>query len=177
MKSLLKYLGITSLSAILVMGMFFIYMRLHDGPIEFIPWFTISTGGPFRSGELEPSPDNWTFLKERQEIEMETLNLGTTKTIWTMVVDGRLFVASGRRQTWYGQLWKQWPRRIESDDRIILRIDDALYEQRLVPITEGDIILPVLQESWRKYGRGSEPTSSARVTEELMWLFEIVDRV
>ena len=177
MKSLLKYLGITSLSAILVMGMFFIYMRLHDGPIEFIPWFTISTGGPFRSGELEPSPDNWTFLKERQEIEMETLNLGTTKTIWTMVVDGRLFVASGRRQTWYGQLWKQWPRRIESDDRIILRIDDALYEQRLVPITEGDIILPILQESWRKYGRGSEPTSSARVTEELMWLFEIVDRV
>jgi len=177
MKSVLKYLGITSLSAILVMGMFFIYMRLHDGPIEFIPWFTISTGGPFRSGELEPSPDNWTFLKERQEIEMETLNLGTTKTIWTMVVDGRLFVASGRRQTWYGQLWKQWPRRIESDDRIILRIDDALYEQRLVPITEGDIILPVLQESWRKYGRGSEPTSSARVTEELMWLFEIVDRV
>ncbi len=177
MKSLLKYLGITSLSAILVMGMFFIYMRLHDGPIEFIPWFTISTGGPFRSGELEPSPDNWTFLKERQEIEMETLNLGTTKTIWTMVVDGRLFVASGRRQTWYGQLWKQWPRRIESDDRIILRIDDALYEQRLVPITKGDIILPVLQESWRKYGRGSEPTSSARVTEELMWLFEIVDRV
>jgi hypothetical protein len=177
MKSLLKYLGITSLSAIFVMGMFFIYMRLHDGPIEFIPWFTISTGGPFRSGELEPSPDNWTFLKERQEIEMETLNLGTTKTIWTMVVDGRLFVASGRRQTWYGQLWKQWPRRIESDDRIILRIDDALYEQRLVPITEGDIIVPVLQESWRKYGRGSEPTSSARVTEELMWLFEIVDRV
>ena len=177
MKSLLKYLGITSLSAILVMGMFFIYMRLHDGPIEFIPWFTISTGGPFRSGELEPSPDNWTFLKERQEIEMETLNLGTTKLIWTMVVDGRMFVASGRRQTWYGQLWKQWPRRLDEDDRIILRVDDVLYEQRLIPITEGDIILPVLKESWRKYGRGPEPTSSARVTEELIWLFEIVDRI
>ena len=176
MTSLLKCLGIASLSIVALASVFFIYMRLNDGPIEFIPWFTMSTGGPFRSGELVPSPDNWTFLKERQEIEMETLNLGTTKLIWTMVVDGRMFVASGRRQTWYGQLWKQWPQRLDEDDRIILRVDDVLYKQRLIPITEGDIILPVLKESWRKYGRGPEPTSSARVTEELIWLFEIVNR-
>ena len=93
-----------------------------------------------------------------------------------MVVDGRLFVASGRRQTWYGKYWKQWPQRVEEDDRIILRVDDSLYEQRLVPIKEGEIILPILQESWRKYGRGSEPTSTTRVDDELIWLFEIVDR-
>ena len=55
-------------------------------------------------------------------------------------------------------------------------MDDSLYEQRLVPIKEGEIILPILQESWRKYGRGSEPTSTARVDDELIWLFEIVDR-
>ena len=88
-----------------------------------------------------------------------------------------MFVASGRRQTWYGQLWKQWPKRLSDDDRIILRVDDTLYEQRLVPITEGEIILPVLRESWRKYGRGLEPTSDAAVTQEFMWLFEIVNRV
>ena len=65
---------------------------------------------------------------------------------------------------------------MDDDDRIILRVDDTLYEQRLVPVTEGEIILPVLKESWRKYGRGSEPTSAARVTQELIWLFEIVER-
>ena len=70
----------------LIPSLFFVYMRLHDGPVEFVPWFTISTGGPFRSGQLLPSPKDWTFLKNREEIEMETLNLGTTKTIWTMVV-------------------------------------------------------------------------------------------
>ena len=177
MKSLAKYIGIILLSVFTLLSGFFIYTRLNDGPIEFVPWFTMSTGGPFRSGELRPSPDNWNFLRERQEIEMETLNLGTTKLIWTMVVDGRIFVASGRRQTWYGQLWKQWPQRLADDDRIILRVDNALYEQRLEPITSGDIILPVLKESWRKYGRGPEPTSSAGVTEEFMWLFEIVDRL
>ncbi|MDD9889954.1 MAG: hypothetical protein OXU66_03655 [Gammaproteobacteria bacterium] len=176
MRRVLKWFGFSFIGVVFAAGLFFVYMRLHDGPIEFWPGFTISTGGPFRSGELAASPADWTFLKEREEIEMETLNLGTSKTIWTMVIDGRLFVASGRRQTWYGQLWKQWPQRIEDDDRIILRVDDTLYEQKLVPITEGEIILPVLRESWRKYGRGSEPTSDMAVTGEFMWLFEIVDR-
>ena len=175
-RKILKWLLISIAAAALCMAVFFTYMRLHDGPVEFIPWFTISTGGPFRSGELKPSPADWTFLKEREEIEMETLNLGTTKTIWTMVVDGRLFVASGRRQTWIGQLWKQWPQRLEEDDRIILRVDNDLYEQRLVPIVEGEIILPVLEESWRKYGRGAKPTSDAAVTREFIWLFEILPR-
>ncbi|MDG2251381.1 MAG: hypothetical protein P8N11_11115 [Gammaproteobacteria bacterium] len=177
MRKVLESICIAIGTVALAISLFFIYMRSHDGPVEFIPWFTISTGGPFRSGELSASPDNWAFLKDREEIEMETLNLGTTKTIWISIVDGRMFVASGRRQTWYGQLWKQWPKRLSDDDRIILRVDDTLYEQRLVPITEGEIILPVLRESWRKYGRGSEPTSDAAVTQEFMWLFEIVNRV
>ena len=104
----LKWLGIGLSITVLAIGLFYTYMRLHDGPVEFVPWFTISVGGPFRSGELLASPDDWTFLKDREEIEMETLNLGTSKTIWISVVDGRMFVASGRRNTWIGQLWKQW---------------------------------------------------------------------
>ena len=176
MKKALKWVGIVLGTVIVTMLLFFGYMRLHDGPVEFYPGFTISTGGPFRSGSLAPSPDDWTFLKDRAEVEMETLNLGTSKTIWVMVVDGRMFIGSGRRLTWIGQLWKQWPQRIDEDDRIILRVDDTLYEQRLLPVTEGPDILPVLKESWRKYGRGKPPTSDAAVTEELMWLFEVVPR-
>ena len=127
MKSIFKWFAITIGSIALLMSLFFIYMRMHDGPVEFVPGFTMSIGGPFRSGKLEPPPDNWDFLKDREEIEMETLNLGTSKTIWVSVVDGRMFVASGRRQTWYGQLWKQWPQRLEDDDRIILRFVILIY--------------------------------------------------
>ena len=135
MNTVLKWTGIGLGLSGLAMGLFYTYMRLHDGPVEFVPWFTISVGGPFRSGELLASPDDWTFLKDREEIEMETLNLGTSKTIWISVVDGRMFIASGRRNTWIGQIWKQWPQRVAEDDRIILRVDDKLYEQRLQPIT------------------------------------------
>ena len=91
-------------------------------------------------------------------------------------MSGQFFLFSFDIVAVVGKYWKQWPQRVEEDDRIILRVDDSLYEQRLVPIKEGEIILPILQESWRKYGRGSEPTSTARVDDELIWLFEIVDR-
>jgi len=176
MNRILRWLGFTFGTMALAAGLFYGYMRLHDGPVEFIPGFTISTGGPFRSGELAPSPDNWTFLQDREEIEMQTLNLGTSKTIWISVVNGRMFIASGRRQTWIGQLWKQWPQRVHEDDRIILRVDDKLYHQRLQPITQGPDILPALTESWRKYGRGAQPTSDIAVTGEYIWLFEVVAR-
>ena len=79
MNTVLKRMGIGLGLSGLAMGLFYTYMRLHDGPVEFVPWFTISVGGPFRSGELLASPDDWTFLKDREEIEMETLNLGTSK--------------------------------------------------------------------------------------------------
>ncbi|HAC88853.1 MAG TPA: hypothetical protein DCF95_13025 [Gammaproteobacteria bacterium] len=175
MNTVLKRMGIGLGLSGLAMGLFYTYMRLHDGPVEFVPWFTISVGGPFRSGELLASPDDWTFLKDREEIEMETLNLGTSKTIWISVVDGRMFIASGRRNTWIGQIWKQWPQRVAENDRIILRVDDKLYEQRLQPITQGPDVITAMTESARKYGRGGVPQSDS-IAREYVWLFEVVSR-
>ena len=175
MNTVLKWTGIGLGLSGLAMGLFYTYMRLHDGPVEFVPWFTISVGGPFRSGELLASPDDWTFLKDREEIEMETLNLGTSKTIWISVVDGRMFIASGRRNTWIGQIWKQWPQRVAENDRIILRVDDKLYEQRLQPITQGPDVITAMTESARKYGRGGVPQSDS-IAREYVWLFEVVSR-
>ena len=175
MNTVLKRTGIGLGLSGLAMGLFYTYMRLHDGPVEFVPWFTISVGGPFRSGELLASPDDWTFLKDREEIEMETLNLGTSKTIWISVVDGRMFIASGRRNTWIGQIWKQWPQRVAENDRIILRVDDKLYEQRLQPITQGPDVITAMTESARKYGRGGVPQSDS-IAREYVWLFEVVSR-
>ena len=174
-RSILKWLSIGFGSIVVAMGLFYSYMRLHDGPVEFVPRLTISVGGPFRSGEIAASPTDWTFLKDREEIEMETLNLGTSKTIWISVVDGRMFIASGRRNTWIGQLWKQWPQRVSEDDRIILRVDDTLYEQRLKLITEGPDVIAAMTESSRKYGRGGAPRDDS-IAREFVWLFEVMPR-
>ena len=86
-----------------------------------------------------------------------------------------MFIASGRLNTRIGRLWKQWPQRIVDDDRIILRVDDKLYEQRLSRVTEGPDIIPVMTEVSRKYGNGA-PGSELSVTGGYVWLFEVVKR-
>ena len=70
-------------------------MRLHDGPVEFWPWFTISIGGPFRSGAPSVSPEDRSFIKDREEVEFQTLTPSTSRTVSVSVVDGRFFIVCG----------------------------------------------------------------------------------
>ena len=77
--------------------------------------------------------------------------------------------------TGYGAIWKQWPHYLQNDDRIILRIDDRLYEQRLQRVTSGPDIEPVLNELSRKYGDGLG-LGASEVTEGHTWMYEVVDR-
>ena len=76
--------------------------------------------------------------------------------------DSRLFIVSGYMNTGYGGIWKQWPHYLSEDDRIILRIDEALYEQRLERIMEGPEVIPVLQELSRKYFGGAQGLGTQR---------------
>ena len=144
-------------------------MRYHDGPLA------ILSGGPFKTGELSPAPDDWSFLADRSTIEFQTLTPARSRTVWLAVHDNRLFVVSGYMTTGYGAIWKQWPHYLLADDRIILRIDDRLYEQRLRRITSGPDIEPVLNELSRKYGDGLG-LGATEVTEGHTWMYEVVDR-
>lgn len=169
MRKLLRLLGILALVVACALGAFFVSMRFHDGPLEII------SGGPFRSGELTPRPTSWEFIKERQEIEFQTLAPETSRTVWLGVVDTRLFLVSGYMNTGYGGLWKQWPHYLEGDDRVILRIDGKLYEQRLERVMGGEIVAPVLSEFGRKYGFGAVADDSP-ITSGDTWMFEVVER-
>ena len=144
-------------------------MRFHDGPLEII------SGGAFRSGELSTAPASWDFIKERQQIEFQTLDPETSRTVWLGIVDNRLFLVSGYMNTGYGGLWKQWPHYLENDDRVILRIDGKLYEQRLERVMGGKFVAPVLSEFGRKYGLGAVSDDSPVTTGDT-WMFEVVER-
>ena len=153
----------------LIIGAFLVGMHFHDGPLEII------SGGPFRTGALSTSPMNWDFIKDRQEIEFQTLNPTTSRTVWLGVVESRLFLVSGYMNTGYGRLWKQWPHYLTDDDRIILRIDGNLYEQRLARVMGGEIVAPVLSEFSRKYGF-SAASDDSQVTGGDTWMFEVIPR-
>ncbi len=178
MKRIAKWFGIVIVGIFVLIGVSYGAMRMSDGPVEFWPWFTISIGGPFRSGELTASPSNWDFIKEREEIEIQTLNPTTSRTVWVPVIDGKLYIVSGYMNSGIGRLWKQWPTYMEEDNRILIRIDGNIYEQRLNRITEGPITAEVMSEIGRKYfggPAGVNPQAGIGVTSGSVWLFEVVD--
>ena len=169
MRAFFRFIASLLFVLIIGVGLFFIGMRFHDGPLEII------SGGPFKSGELSSAPTSWNFIKDRQEIEFQTLDPTTSRTVWLGVIEGRLFLVSGYMNTGYGGLWKQWPHYLSEDDRIILRIDGKLYEQRLERVMGGEIVAPVLAEFGRKYGFGAVSDDSP-VTSGDTWMFEVLPR-
>lgn len=176
---LIRWFTIALILVLLIVGVSYTSMRLHDGPVEFWPGFTISIGGPFRSGIISPSPGNWNFIRDREEIEIQTLEPATSRTVWVPVVDGRLYLVSGYMNSTLGKLWKQWPTYMEEDNRILIRIDDRIYEQRLNRITEGPITAQVMSEVIRKYAGGPDQLNTAAgqaVASGSVWLFEVIDR-
>ncbi len=107
-KILSKWAGIGLGSVLLFAAVAYGAMRMNDGPVEFYPWFTISIGGPFRSGELTAAPQSWEFLQEREEIEIQTLKPTTSRTVWVPIADGALSIVSGHKNSRIVTLWKQW---------------------------------------------------------------------
>ena len=121
-------------------------------------------------------------------VEFQTLDPPISRTVWLIVHDGRLFFTSGYLK-WdedhglreYGlrglilKTVKRWPYQLESDNRIILRVDDKLYEQRLQQITGGPDIVPVLDAFAHKY-EDSMGMGAAEVTEGYTRMYEVVGR-
>ena len=170
MKKLFKGFGIGILFIALAIGLFLFSMRFSDGPLELI------SGGPFKTGQLSPAPSDWSFLKERDTIEFQTLDPLSSRTVWVASYEGRMFVVSGYMNQGYAAIWKQWPHYLEDDNRIIVRIDGKLYEQKLVRIMNGPAVIPVLNELSRKYLGAAIVTSNEQVAQGDTWMFEVADR-
>ena len=169
MKRILKWFGIIVGVLALAIGLLLFSMRFHDGPLE------ILSGGPFKTGELATVPADWSFLTDRSTLEFQTMDPAQSRTVWLAVHERRLFLVSGYMNTGYGAIWKQWPHYLENDDRITLRIDGRLYEQRLQRIMSGVEVIPVLSEFGRKYGAGGL-ASDASVSSGSTWMYEVVSR-
>lgn len=178
-KQILKGLGVVVAALVLFVAAAYGWMRTHDGAVEFYPWFTISIGGPFRSGEVSDTPASWAFLRDREEIEIQTLDPTTSRTVWVPVVDDQLYIVSGYMNSTIGKIWKQWPAYLEQDNRVRIRDMGKIYDQCLDRVMDdAEKIRPVLAELGRKYGGGSGeivPGSELAVTSGAIWMFEVVD--
>lgn len=171
MKKFSKALGFSACGILAAVAIFASATRFTDGPLA------VFTGGPFKSGEITEAPSDWSYLKDRELIEFQTMEPQRSRTVWLATHDRRLFIVSGYMNTRQGGIWKQWPYYLESDDRVILRIDDKLYEQRLERIMGGSEVVPVLNELARKYFGGNQGLGTeATITNGDTWMFEVVSR-
>ena len=160
------------LIAVLVIGLggLLVAARFSDGPLAII------AGGPFTSGERVAGPEpDWSFLHDTSEVEFQLLEPARSRTTWVIEHEGKAYIPSGYMTTWWGKLWKHWPLEAEKDGRILLRVDDKLYERQLVRVDSGPLLAPLTAELSRKYAAGSEIPVEA-VTSGYLWLFELAPR-
>ena len=115
--------------------------------------------GQWLSGTPTPYPDDWTFAHAFPEIALEVSTpylIPHSITIWCAAVDGDLYIAAGRPET------KNWPDWVDADPDVRLRVGEALYEARLVPLEDEALIRRVMAVQAEKYGfeMPSGPTGS-----------------
>ena len=180
--SVLKGLVYLVLGLTLAIALFSFGMRFADGP------YAIIAGGEFTSGEryLGPEPD-WSFVKDRGEVEFQLLDPARSRTTWIVEHEGRIYIPCGYMNSTFGRWWKQWPIEAEKDGRAVLRIDGVLYDREVVRIKDGDQLSFLLSELGRKYLQRGAPLSPEeqeqalaaglkRIADGSLWIFEMAPR-
>lgn len=176
---LLKWLFYVAAGLALVVGVLVFAARFADGPFGIIP------GGEFASGEryVGPEPD-WSFVKDRQEVEFQLMDPERSRTTWIVEHEGRIYIPCGYMNSTWGRMWKQWPIEAEKDGRAVLRVDGVLYDRQLVRIRTGEQVPVLLSELGRKYLYGDAdlaPEAQARalaggeqqIADGSLWIFEL----
>lgn len=175
----LKSLGAVAGALVLVVIAVLLGARFADGPLEII------AGGPFSTGESYTGPEpDWRFVADIPTVEFQLLEPARSRTTWIIEHEGKIYIPSGYMTTWWGRLWKQWPLEVEKDGRAILRVEGTLYDRRLVRVTEGPELVPIVRKLGVKYmGMSTEEVEGAPieqllepVTSGYLWIFELVPR-
>lgn len=172
MKTALKILGGIVGAAVVFVVLFLVYARFHDGPIAII------AGGPFTSGDAYSGPEpDWSPMRTRQEVEFQLVDPARSRITWIAEHEGKPYIVSGYMNTTFGKLWKQWPHEVAKNDQILLRVDDAIYERRLVRIMEGPMVAPVLKQLAEKYLDGASfGDANEAVANGDVWMYEVAPR-
>lgn len=144
-----------------------------DGPSVLFP------GGELTSGSLHTGPEpDWSFTDAVQIIELEIGDPPTSRRIFVMESNGRLFVPSGYMRSMLGRIWKDWAFEAErGDGRAVARIEGVRYPRRIVRVTDPDLISGVADKLAQKYAGGSTPETVAAIEQSVTdgdtWIFEL----
>ena len=176
LKAILQIFGMI----VLLLALTLITLKLKnqnaDGPSVLFP------GGELISGTLHEGPEpDWSFTDDVFVIELQTNDPVSSRRIFVMESDGRVYVPSGYMRSFLGKLWKDWAFQVEDGSRYaVARINGVRYERELLRLTESAVIDGVAAKLAQKYAGGATPEAVAEITQSVTdgdtWIFEMAPR-
>lgn len=147
-----------------------------DGPSILFP------GGKLVSGELHTGPEpDWRFTDDLFVIELQLEEPLSSRRIFVMESDGKVYVPSGYMRSLLGRIWKDWAFQAEAGDGLaVARIDGVRYPRKLIRVQDPDIIRGVAEKLAQKYAGGATPETVAEIARSVAegdtWIFEMAPR-
>ncbi|MFT5210318.1 MAG: hypothetical protein ACI9CE_002043 [Flavobacterium sp.] len=165
---------------LLIPAITYITLRLDnqnaDGPSILFP------GGELVSGELHTGVDpDWVFTDEIFTIELQLDNPMSSRTIFIMESDGKVYIPSGYMRSILGRIWKDWAFQADEGDGLaVARINGIRYERQLIRIKDAAVITGVAEKLATKYAGGNTPEAVAGIKKSVAegdtWIFEMAQR-
>ena len=133
-----------------------VVVRMGDGPLGPFP------GGPL-IGELVTGPvSDWGFLGSVDRVELQVHPPDPRSiTVWIFTHEGVPYVPAAFAST------KRWPEETVRDGRVVLRVDQRLYERVAVRVDDPTERSGALSSAQRKYDLDDN---------DALWLFRLDSR-
>lgn len=176
LRIVIQVLGILVLVLVVTIATLRFDNRDADGPSILFP------GGALVSGELYAGPEpDWTFTDDVFTIELQLLDPLSSRTIFVMESNGKVYVPSGYMRSFLGRIWKDWAFQADAGDGLaVARINGVRYERQLVRVKNPAVIEGVAAKLAQKYAGGNTPEAVAAIAQSVSdgdtWIFEMAPR-
>ena len=179
LKIVLQVVGFLVLVGAVAIGTLRIQRGSADGATVVFP------GGEMVSGELHMGPEpDWSFTDDIFTIELQLNDPMSTRRIFILESEGKIYVVSGYMKSFLGKIWKQWAFDADAgNDQGVLRVNNVRYPRQLVRVKEGDVLDGVAAKLLAKYSGVPTPVSAqaiatarADIEDGNSWVFELVPR-
>lgn len=179
LKIALQMVGFVVLISAVAIGTLRVQRSNADGATVVFP------GGELVSGELHVGPEpDWRFTDDIFTIELQLNDPMSTRRIFILESEGKIYVVSGYMQSFLGKIWKEWAFAADAgNDEGVLRVNNVRYPRKLVRIKEGDVLDGVSAKLLAKYSGVPTPVSAeaiaaarAGIEDGNSWIFELAPR-
>ncbi len=125
------------------------------------------------SGEVKPAPADWAFVDGVEQVQLETNPVEPhSVNTWIGTSGGALYLPTSMIRGPKLPTERAWVRNVEADDRVRLRVGDAVYElraERVLDAVEAEAARAALV---KKYALDADDLDPERE----IWLFRLTPR-